>query len=221
MVAALRDAAWHLMQQGGNPFEIDRALAGFGLRGGVFRGMDITGYDTGLKRLKLLHNGAAYPHAHQELLERMVAAGRLGRRAKLGFYVWDETGVTRSDPEIADIFPEVQWGRRAAPSDQIVTHCIAAMANQGARLLRSDAAVRPSDIDAVMILALGFPRHQGGPMHAADQIGLFKILQTLKRTIEVDAGLYTPDPGIATLVKNGENFSVLNRIGRLRRKIPA
>jgi 3-hydroxyacyl-CoA dehydrogenase len=81
-------------------------------------------------------------------------------------------------------------------------------------------ALRPSDIDMAMIQGFGFPRWHGGPMKAADQIGLFEILQALRRLSAEDAQLYTPDPGFAALVREGETFDALNRLGRNRRVIP-
>lgn len=221
MMAAMRDAAWALVLQGENPYDIDLALQGFGLRNGVFKTIDFLGMDITLKRLNLLHKNSNYPNQHRNLLHRMIAHDRMGRRDKLGFYRWSEDGQTQQDAGLQTVLPEVNWGKRSAPAEHIVRNIIAAMANQGARLLREDSALRPSDIDVVMVLAHGFPRHQGGPMKAADMLGLFSILQELRRHADVDSTLFAPEPGIATLVKNGENFDVLNRIGRKRRKIPA
>ena len=94
------------------------------------------------------------------------------------------------------------------------------MANASARSLPAGHAIRPSDIDEVMINAYGFPRWHGGPMQAADLVGLFDILQALKRFTVEDPEIYTPDPGFAALIKEGENFDALNRIGRKRRTVP-
>ena len=57
-------------------------------------------------------------------------------------------------------------------------------------------------------------------MKAADMLGIFDILQGLKRLQEEDQVLYSPDPGFAALARNHENFDALNKVGRKRRKIP-
>jgi 3-hydroxyacyl-CoA dehydrogenase len=38
------------------------------------------------------------------------------------------------------------------------------MANEAALILADGIAARPSDIDLMMILGYGFPRHRGGPV---------------------------------------------------------
>jgi len=57
-------------------------------------------------------------------------------------------------------------------------------------------------------------------MKAADLVGLFEIQQALKRFSPENPALYTPDPGFAALVREGESFDALNRLGRKRRSIP-
>ena len=62
-------------------------------------------------------------------------------------------------------------------TEDIQFYCVAAMANEGARLLSSGVAQSASDIDLVMTLGHGFPRHRGGPMKAADLYGLLTFTQ--------------------------------------------
>ncbi|MYM54650.1 3-hydroxyacyl-CoA dehydrogenase NAD-binding domain-containing protein [Thalassovita mangrovi] len=220
MLCALRAAAWFAVEQGASPYAVDRALIRFGLPNGVFRALDRLGLDVALKRLELLHDHAAYPTGFRAPLQNLVDAGRTGLRAGAGFYGWDEHLGDHEDPDIAAILG-LEPSRGAAPSErQIELICIAAMANQGAKLLRSGAALRPSDIDAAMILGHGFPRPRGGPMKAADMAGLFTVLQELRRLTDAAPDIFDPEPGIAALVRNGEEFDVLNRLGRNRRTIP-
>ena len=222
MLAALRDAAIVQLHQGIDPSDIDRALIGFGLANGVFKAMDRLGLDVVLKRLHLLHGVDPKSGATDDLLQKMIAAGCLGQRQGKGFYRWDEHMAAHPDPDIGAVLGlDLDQSRTgAADLAQIQLNCLAAMANQGATLLRSGAALRPSAPDAAMVLGHGCPRYQGGPMKAADMAGLFHILQELQRCGDVHPGLYDPEPGIAALVRNGEDFDALNRLGRNRRTIP-
>ncbi|MDX1780540.1 MAG: 3-hydroxyacyl-CoA dehydrogenase NAD-binding domain-containing protein [Thalassovita sp.] len=220
MLCALRSAAWFNAGRGASPFEIDAALAEFGLQGGVFMALDRIGIDVALKRMDLLHDHGQYPAGIREPLQRLVDVGRTGLRAGRGFYRWDEHMHPEQDDDLAAVLGLDGMGRRGPTRAQVQLNCLAAMANQGAKLLRSGAALRPSDIDVVMILGHGFPRYQGGPMKAADMAGLFPILQELRRCGDADPVLFDPEPGIAALVRNGEDFEVLNRVGRNRRTIP-
>jgi 3-hydroxyacyl-CoA dehydrogenase len=57
-------------------------------------------------------------------------------------------------------------------------------------------------------------------MQAADLVGLFDILQALRRFAVEDPALYTPDPGFAALVKEGATFDDLNQTDAAPRRIP-
>lgn len=229
VMAALRGAGASMLRLGATPAEIDDALIEHGFAQGLFRQMDMLGLDACLARgrdvtarLAVEHDPALAP-AYLADLDRLVMAGRTGQGAGRGYFLWQD-GEPHDDPAvlaILDLAPTRRAGQGSALAPEaIVLRAVAAMANAGARALRAGFALRPSDIDTVMINAHGFPRWHGGPMKAADLVGLFDILQALKRFSAEDPAIYTPDPGFAALIKEGENFDALNRIGRKRRVIP-
>jgi 3-hydroxyacyl-CoA dehydrogenase len=53
---------------------------------------------------------------------------------------------------------------------------MAALANEGANILDEGIAARAGDIDVIYAYGFGFPRHRGGPMAYADEIGLPNVL---------------------------------------------
>jgi 3-hydroxyacyl-CoA dehydrogenase len=55
------------------------------------------------------------------------------------------------------------------------------MVNEGAMILDEGIAQRASDIDVVWIYGYGWPRHTGGPMFWAEEVGLQKIVDDLNR----------------------------------------
>ena len=59
--------------------------------------------------------------------------------------------------------------------------CVFALVNEGARILEEGIALRASDIDMVYLTGYGFPLHRGGPMCYADTVGLFNVVQAMKR----------------------------------------
>lgn len=93
----------------------------------------------------------------------------------------------------------------------ILTAVLAAMANQGARLLSEGVARRPSDIDAAALLSGIFPRWQGGPMYHADKRGLLVLRADLRRRAEAAPQIYQPDPLLDQLIADGRDFASLNR----------
>lgn len=97
----------------------------------------------------------------------------------------------------------------AAPG--VLRACLAALANQGARLLSEGVARRPSDIDAAAIQAGLFPRRQGGPMYQADQIGLLVLRADLHKLAVAAPQIYQPDPLFDRLIGEGRSFAALDR----------
>lgn len=209
MQAALRDAADYLLGLGVHPAHIDAVLVRYGLRGGVFATMDALGLETVLRRASQLHDRDRFALTHLARVEALRAQGRTGRAAGHGFLDWHEGRPVASADRPAS----------GVSDDEIVHLCLGAMMNEGARLLREEKALRPSDIDLVMIRHHGFPAGRGGPMQAADRIGLFTLVRAMKPHQDIAPRLFAPDPGIAKLIRNGETLDVLNAVGRSRRRI--
>lgn len=223
-LAALREAGAGMLRLGTSPAAIDIALQGYGFAHGLFRHMDMIGLETCLAQGRVAA-AAAVDSGQSYLgdLDRLIMSGRTGQGAGRGYYLWQDgqPHPDRAVMALLDLSEDENAGAAAPLSPEaIVLRAVAAMANAGARALRAGIALRPSDIDAVMIQGHGFPRWHGGPMKAADLVGLFDILQALKRFSAENPALYTPDPGFAALVKEGQSFDALNRLGRNRRVIP-
>ena len=62
----------------------------------------------------------------------------------------------------------------------------------------------------VYLTGYGFPLHRGGPMHYADQQGLFNVAQAMKRFAanpRDDQKFWQPAPLLAKLAAEGKTFS--------------
>nr|WP_256474071.1 3-hydroxyacyl-CoA dehydrogenase NAD-binding domain-containing protein [Lutimaribacter sp. EGI FJ00013] len=222
IMAAARDAGLTMLAQGVPIERIDRVMAQWGLPQGIFRQIDIIGPEVMVNRGRLLAGDGAggFPAAHLDALDLLVQAGRKGRGAGQGFYRWDEDGHAHADDRLGTVLFGSAPAAYRVEEEEICLRVVAAMANQGARMLRATQALRPSDIDVACVLGAQFPRWRGGPMKAADLLGLFTVQRALERLAGEWPALYDPDPGFAALVRNGENFDALNKTGRNRRSIP-
>ena len=218
--AALRDCVTGLVVQWVAPAMIDAALLDYGFIHAPLSAMDRMGLELCLTHGALLaRDGGRVPRSSLDVLRTLIRAGRRGASSGLGFFAW-ENGQALDDPKIAQVLPAPSQMAQKMSSADIVARCVAAMANEGARLLREGIALRPSDIDTVMVLGYGFPRERGGPMKAADMLGVFETGLLLKQLMAEDQTLYSPDPGFAALAREGENFEALNKLGKNCRKIP-
>ena len=80
----------------------------------------------------------------------------------------------------------------------------------GVSFVDEGIALRASDIDMVYLTGYGFPLHRGGPMNYADTVGLFNVVQSMKRFAanpHDDAEFWKPAPLLAKLVAEGKSFS--------------
>jgi 3-hydroxyacyl-CoA dehydrogenase len=83
------------------------------------------------------------------------------------------------------------------------------MVNEGAKILEEKKAIRASDIDVVWQNGYGWPVYRGGPMYWADEVGLPKILETI-RTFEARMGdQWRPADLLVRLVEEGKRFKDL------------
>ena len=98
-----------------------------------------------------------------------------------------------------------------AQAEQVLQACLAALANAGARMISEGVARRPADIDAATILGGIVPRRMGGPMFWADQRGLIVLRADLHARASAAPQLYAPDPLFDQLIREGMDFSTLNR----------
>ena len=97
----------------------------------------------------------------------------------------------------------------ATRARDIIARVLAAMANEGARLLGRGVVLRPSDIDFALALGYGFPRWEGGPMHWADQRGLLVLRKDLRAWAVEGPELWTPAPLFDTLISEGRKLADL------------
>ena len=87
------EAMWMLQEGVASAEDIDTALRlGFNHPMGPLELGDLTGWDTRLSVLKYLHNTLGDKFRPCPLIIKMVASGRLGRKAGAGVYRYDEAG---------------------------------------------------------------------------------------------------------------------------------
>lgn len=210
-----RTAADHIVLDGASPYQIDKALTDYGFAMGPYAVSDLAGLDIGYatrqRRAPIAHPRERYPMFADELFR----LGRLGQKTRKGYYLYPEgsrKGV--EDPEVEAIVAQsrVEAGikPRTFTDDEIVRRYMAALINEAAKVLEEGIALRPLDIDVVLLYGYGFPRWRGGPMHTADQIGLAKIVADIQSFAMEDDFFWQAAPLLTQLVEQGRDFSSLN-----------
>ena len=218
ILAVYRTAADHLVEDGASPFEIDAMVRAFGFPMGPYEMSDLAGGDIGWARRKR-RAATRDPNApmlrYVHIADRLCEQGWFGQKTGRGWYVY-ETGSRTGAPN-PDVAPIIDEERRKAgitprsfTREELERRYIAAMVNEGAKVVDEGIALRPLDIDVTLAHGYGFPRGKGGPMWHADQVGLAKILADIREFAQADALFWQPSLLLERLVAEGRNFESLN-----------
>ncbi len=211
-----RRHAEYLVEDGASPRQVDQALERYGFAMGLFAVNDLSGLDIAWAMRK--RRAAERPAAERyvAIADRLCEQGRLGRKTGGGWYRYEQgSSKPVEDPEVADIIAAERAAKGITPrefSDEaIVRRLIAAMANEGAKVLAERIALRASDIDLVFINGYGFPSVRGGPMFAADLTGLDNVLREVEAAAAIGGAGSEPAPLLYELAKAGSSFQQWDR----------
>lgn len=211
MLNGYRAAGEELLLHGASPAQIDRALEDFGFAMGPYRMGDLAGLDIGWAVRK--RRQAENPHLDfSSVADRICEAGRYGQKTGAGWYRY-EAGNRQAleDPVVTQILADYRQEKGIEPRQfspkEIVERCVFGLVNEGARLLEEGIALRASDIDVVYLNGYGFPLHHGGPMHYAQQLGLYNVVRAMRRFArqsEKAAEFWQPSDLLIQCVESGE-----------------
>ncbi|WP_425259855.1 3-hydroxyacyl-CoA dehydrogenase NAD-binding domain-containing protein [Rubrivivax sp. RP6-9] len=214
MIEQYSRQAGFLLEEGCTPAQVDKAIEKFGFAMGPFRMGDLAGNDIGWairKRRYVEKPGMRYSKTADLLCEM----GRYGQKTGAGWYDY-QPGKRDAIPSavveqmIADHRASLGIAPRKISDDEIVHRLVYALVNEGAKIVEEGIASRASDIDMVYLTGYGFPLHRGGPMCYADTVGLFNVVQTMKKFAanpHDDASFWQPAPLLARLAAEGKSFS--------------
>ena len=146
---------------------------------------------------------------------RELARGATGQKTGAGWY--DYVAGKRDAIPNAEVVQMIEDYRKAQgitprkiSDEEIVQRLVYSLVNEAARILEDGIASRASDIDMVYLMGYGFPIYRGGPMNYADQVGLFNVVQAMKRFAQNpldDAKFWEPAPLLARLAAEGKTFN--------------
>jgi 3-hydroxyacyl-CoA dehydrogenase len=141
--------------------------------------------------------------------------GRFGQKTGAGWY--DYVPGKRDAIPNAQVVEMIEKHRaamgiqpRKISDEEIVQRLVFSLVNEAAHILEEGIASRASDIDMVYLTGYGFPIWRGGPMHYADQVGLFNVCEAMKRFAQNpldDAKFWQPAPLLQRLVAEGKTFT--------------
>jgi len=204
----LREAGF-LLEEGATPQQVDQALEAFGLAMGPFRMSDLAGLDVSWRIRKGKEHLRDKSERYSPVADRLCELGRFGQKTGAGFYKYEGRNAV-PDPVVEDIIlasaKEQGIQRRVISDEEIIQRCLYPLVNEGAKILEEGIAIRSSDIDIVYLFGYGFPVYRGGPMFWAEQIGLDKVLATIREFEKLHGKAWTPAPLLVRSAEAGKGW---------------
>ena len=206
----LREATW-LIEEGYAVTDVDAAMRRFGMPMGPFEVVDEVGLEVAQKVAGVLSRAFPGRMTPSPELEKMVAAGRLGRKNGLGFYRY--SGRKRMpDPGLR---PLLGLTRRRKPQtlDTISERLVLVMVNEAARCLEEGVVADAGKLDLAMIFGAGFPPFRGGLLRHADTFGLARAEQRLIALRAEKGDRFEPAALLSRLAVQGGTFTAPPALG--------
>ncbi|MFL5575961.1 MAG: fatty acid oxidation complex subunit alpha FadJ [Gemmatimonadaceae bacterium] len=198
--------AGRLLDEGVAIDAVDRALVEFGFPVGPITLIDEVGLDIAAKSGAIVAEAFGDRMAPSQSLQRVIAAGRLGRKGKSGFYQYDENGKKGDvDPTVYDLLPTGAH-RSEILTEQVVRRCVLAMVNEAARCLEENIIRSPRDGDVGAVFGIGFPPFRGGPFRYADALGAAEVVRQLEELDSRYTPRFQPAEILLDMARSGQKF---------------
>ncbi|MFO0928970.1 MAG: 3-hydroxyacyl-CoA dehydrogenase NAD-binding domain-containing protein [Gemmataceae bacterium] len=196
-----------LLEEGVSPRQVDKAATAFGMPMGPITLHDVVGLDTALYAGNVL--SAAFPDKGMRttILDRLVAAGRLGQKSGAGFYAYPKGSRGVDDPALAEFLTAAHrpTGKADWTPEEITERLFLPMLNEAAHALADGIVRDPGDVDMGLILGIGFPPFHGGILRWADEMGLPRVVEKLKKYEHLGPRFH-PHDLLTSLAASGRTF---------------
>jgi len=196
-----------MVREGVTPALIENAAKLVGMPLGPLQLVDETSIDLGVKiaRATKAAMGDAYPdEAVDEVLFWMAGEGRLGRKAKAGFYAYDEKGkriglwdgLGGQYPLAADQ-PELS---------EVQHRLLFAQVLEAVRALEEGVLTDIREGDVGAILGWGFAPWSGGPFSWLDIIGAARAVELCEALEQAHGARFAAPALLREMAEKGESF---------------
>jgi 3-hydroxyacyl-CoA dehydrogenase/enoyl-CoA hydratase/3-hydroxybutyryl-CoA epimerase len=211
ILAPYVNEASFIVAEGAPVEEIDRALVDFGFPVGPMQLLDEVGIDVGAKVAHIMADAFGERLEAPEGFEKIVESGRLGRKSKKGFYLYEDAAGGKAskqkvvDKSVYDLLPTGQK-RTSIPEAEIAERCVLQMLNEAAHCLGEGILRSARDGDIGAVFGLGFPPFRGGPFRYADSLGAAAVVERLRKYQDRFGARFAPAPLLVEMGKTGATF---------------
>jgi 3-hydroxyacyl-CoA dehydrogenase/enoyl-CoA hydratase/3-hydroxybutyryl-CoA epimerase len=189
----------------GLPMEvIDQVMTRFGFPVGPITLLDEVGLDVGAKAGKVMHQAFGERLAPSELLERLLADGRMGRKNGRGFYLYQKGRKAGPDETVYDLLRIRP--RRPPTTEPVERRLVYAMLNEAAMAAGEGVVRSARDGDMGAIFGIGYPPFRGGPLRYLDDLGPANVVGVLRGLEQEFGARFAPADTLVRMAERGERF---------------
>ncbi|HVH01592.1 MAG TPA: 3-hydroxyacyl-CoA dehydrogenase NAD-binding domain-containing protein [Amaricoccus sp.] len=196
-----------MVAEGVAPALIENAARQLGFPLGPLQLVDETSIDLGVKiaRATKAALGDAYPESPADgVLSALADQGRLGRKAKAGFYAYDDAGKRNGLwPGLADRWPAAA---EQPPLGEVQNRLAMVQALEAVRALEDGVLTDIREGDVGAILGWGFMPWSGGPFSWLDILGAERAAATADALAASHGDRFAPPRLLRDLAATSESF---------------
>ncbi len=204
----------------GEPVDkIDKALVAFGFPVGPMQLLDEVGIDVGAKIGPILQADLGERFAAPPAFDKLIADGRLGKKANKGFYQYQKDNLAKT---LSNRVKGIKAGQKQVDESiytllsikpsasltaaEISKRCTYMMLNEAARCVEEGIVRNARDADIGAIFGIGFPPFLGGPLRYIDKIGVKSVVAQLSQWAEQYGERYAPCQALKTMAENDQVY---------------
>lgn len=171
VLAPYINEAMRLMLAGEPILKVDKALQRFGFPVGPFKLLDEVGLDIAAHIAPVLQQHLGERFTPPEAIALLLDNGRLGKKAQLGFYLYQgrDPGKQVDARVMAEL--KVKLVNQVSESD-IAWRCVIMLLLEVLRCLDEGIVNSDKAADIGAVFGIGFPAYWGGPINMARTLGI-------------------------------------------------
>lgn len=180
-----------LLKDGVNPILIENAGKSAGMPVGPLAVHDEVALDLSLKVMteSVKAGASSADEPIYQMVQTFNEMGRIGKKAKAGFYDYPEDGKKALWPGLADMYP---ISAQQPSLDEVKTRLLYRQAIEAVRCFEEGVIRTKLDADLGSILAWGFPAYTGGALSFVDFVGIDTFVQTLDLLADMYGDRFRP-----------------------------
>lgn len=189
----------------GNAFDaIDRVMVRYGFPVGPITLLDEVGLDVASKGAVVMREAFGPRLEASPAIAAMVGAGRVGRKAGSGFYLYQDGKKGDPDPRSYRILGVSPLA--TADEAAIERRLVYPLLNEAARAEAEGVIRSPRDGDIGAIFGIGYPPFRGGPLRTIDALGAASVVASLEALAGQHGDRFTPCEALVDRARRGATY---------------